>query len=77
MKLCMGTSCHIRGASIVLDDVRSGLGVGPGETTPDMAYTVEIVNCVGACALAPVVIAGERYLADVKPGTILKRLLDA
>ena len=77
VKLCMGTSCHIRGASIVLDDVRSGLGVGPGETTPDMAYTVEIVNCVGACALAPVVIAGERYLADVKPGTILKRLLDA
>jgi NADH-quinone oxidoreductase subunit E len=77
VKLCMGTSCHIRGASIVLDDVRSGLGIGPGETTPDMAYTVEIVNCVGACALAPIVIAGEKYLADVKPGTIVQRLKDA
>jgi NADH-quinone oxidoreductase subunit E len=77
VKLCMGTSCHIRGASIVLDDVRGGLGIGPGETTPDMEYTVEIVNCVGACALAPVVIAGERYLADVKPGTIVKRLEEA
>lgn len=77
VKLCMGTSCHIRGASIVLEDVRSGLGIGPGETTGDMAYTLEIVNCVGACALAPVVIAGERYLADVKPGTVVKRLKDA
>lgn len=77
VKLCMGTSCHIRGAAIVLDDVRGGLGIGPGETTPDMKYTVEIVNCVGACALAPVVIAGDRYLADVKPGTIVKRLKDA
>jgi NADH:ubiquinone oxidoreductase subunit E len=77
VKLCMGTSCHIRGASIVLDDVRNGLGIGPGETTPDMEYTVEIVNCVGACALAPVVIAGDRYLADVRPGTIVERLEDA
>ncbi|MCK9458879.1 MAG: NAD(P)H-dependent oxidoreductase subunit E [Proteobacteria bacterium] len=77
VKLCMGTSCHIRGASIVLDDVKSGLGIGPGETTPDMEYTVEIVNCVGACALAPIVIAGDRYLADVKPGTIVRRLEDA
>ena len=77
VKLCMGTSCHIRGASIVLDDVRKGLGIGPGETTPDMEYTVEIVNCVGACALAPIVIAGDKYLADVKPGTIVKRLEDA
>ena len=77
VKLCMGTSCHIRGAAIVLDDVRNGLGIGPGETTPDMEYTVEIVNCVGACALAPIVIAGDRYLADVKPGTIVKRLQDA
>ena len=77
VKVCLGTSCHIRGASIVVDDVRTGLGIGPGETTADMKYTVEIVNCVGACALAPVVIAGERYLADVKPGTVVKRLKDA
>ena len=77
LKVCLGTSCHIRGASIVVDDMRSGLGVGPGETTPDMEYTVEVGNCGGACALAPGVIAGERYLANVKPGTIVKRLKDA
>ena len=74
IKVCMGTSCHIRGASVVVDDIESALGVGPGETTEDMKYTVEVVACVGACALAPVVIAGDRYLANVKPGTIGKRL---
>ena len=74
IKVCLGTSCHIRGASTVVEDMRVGLGIGPGETTEDMKYTVEVVNCVGACALAPVVIAGDKYLADVKPGTIVKRL---
>ncbi len=72
VKVCLGTSCHIRGASVVVEDLRIGLGVGPGETTQDMKYTVEVVNCVGACALAPVVIADKRYIADVKPGTIVK-----
>jgi len=74
VKVCMGTSCHIRGASIVVEDLKTGLGVGPGETTEDMEYTVEVVNCVGACALAPVVIADKRYIASVKPGTIVKKL---
>lgn len=74
VKVCLGTTCHIRGAQIIVDDMRQGLGIGPGETTEDMEYTSEVVNCVGACALAPVVIAGDKYLADVKPGSILKRL---
>ncbi|MDD5306384.1 MAG: NAD(P)H-dependent oxidoreductase subunit E [Deltaproteobacteria bacterium] len=74
IKVCLGTTCHIRGAPVVVDDIRTGLGVGPGETTKDMAFTVEVVNCVGACALAPVVIAGSRYLANVKPGTITRLL---
>ena len=74
LKVCMGTTCHIRGGPVVVDDIRQEVGIGPGETTEDMEFTLEVVNCVGACALAPVVIAGERYLADVKPGTIGKRL---
>lgn len=74
LKVCMGTSCHIRGASIIVEDMRLELGIGPGETTEDMEYTSEVVNCVGACALAPVVIAGEKYLANVQPGTIVSRL---
>ena len=74
IKVCMGTTCHIRGGPIVIEDMRQGLGIGPGETTDDMEYTSEVVNCVGACALAPVVIAGDKYLANVKPGSIMKRL---
>ncbi len=74
LKCCTGTTCHIRGASVILEDLRQGLGVGPGETTPDMAYTVEAVNCVGACALAPVVIANDRYMANLRPGEVMKRL---
>lgn len=77
VKICLGTTCHIRGAPVVIEDFKQDLGIAPGETTEDMAYTLEVVNCVGACALAPVVIAGEKYLADVKPGTIVKRLKKA
>ena len=74
VKVCMGTTCHIRGGPVVVDDIREGLSIGPGETTDDMGYTLEVVNCVGACALAPVVIAGEKYHANVRPGKIVKLL---
>jgi NADH-quinone oxidoreductase subunit E len=74
VKVCMGTTCHIRGGPVVVDDIHAGLGIAPGQTTEDMKYTLEIVNCVGACALAPVVIAGAKYHANVKPGKIVKLL---
>lgn len=74
VKVCQGTSCHIRGAAVVVDDLKNALNIKPGETTQDMKYTIEAVNCVGACALAPVVIANEKYIANVKPGTIMKSL---
>lgn len=74
LKVCVGTTCHIRGALVVIDDIQKELGVRPGETTEDMKYTVETVGCVGACALSPVVIAGEDYLTGVQPGTIARRL---
>jgi NADH-quinone oxidoreductase subunit E len=74
VKVCMGTTCHIRGGPVVVDDLNAGLGIAPGQTTEDMKYTLEGVNCVGACALAPVVIAGTKYHANVKPGKIVKLL---
>ena len=51
LKVCVGTTCHIRGALVVVDDIKKELGVLPGETTEDLRYTVETVGCVGACAL--------------------------
>ena len=74
VKVCQGTSCHIRGSTLIIDDLKEGFGAGPGETTEDMKFTIESVNCVGACALAPVVVADRKYIANVKPGTIVKSL---
>ncbi len=61
VKVCTGTACHIRGAGLLLESLTRRLGVGPGETTEDLGFTLQTVNCVGACAMAPVVIAGEHY----------------
>lgn len=60
--VCMGTACHVRGAPKFLDEVLGQLNVKPGETTEDGEFTVESVNCLGACALGPVaIINGEYY----------------
>jgi NADH-quinone oxidoreductase subunit E len=66
IRVCKGTACHIKGADLLLDQLKSGLKVGPGETTPDLKYTVEVVNCVGACAMAPVMIVNDKYFGNVK-----------
>ncbi len=53
--VCMGTACHVRGASRVLDKVRDVTGIGPGETDLELKFSVETVNCIGCCALGPVI----------------------
>lgn len=52
--VCMGTACHVRGAQRVLDTVQAATGVGPGETDLELNFSVETVNCLGCCALGPV-----------------------
>jgi NADH-quinone oxidoreductase subunit E len=70
VRVCTGTACHVRGAALVVDELEKQLEVAPGETTPDMKYTLEVVNCVGACALAPVVMVNEDVHATVKPSAV-------
>jgi NADH-quinone oxidoreductase subunit E len=53
--ICMGTACHVRGASRVLDAVQDLTGIKPGETDLDLKFSLETVNCLGCCALGPVV----------------------
>jgi NADH-quinone oxidoreductase subunit E len=53
--VCMGTACHVRGAPRVLNSVQDLIGIRPGETDLDMKFSLETVNCVGCCALGPVV----------------------
>lgn len=53
--VCMGTACHVRGAARVLDTVRDYTGIAPGETDLELKFSLETVNCLGCCALGPVV----------------------
>lgn len=76
IKICVGTACHIRGARLIQDQVESLLKIKAGETTPDQKFTIEVVACVGACAMAPVVIANDQYHGSVKVNTV-KKLLKA
>ena len=59
--VCMGTACHVRGAANVLDRIEERLGITSGATTSDKLFTLETVNCLGACALAPIVVINGVY----------------
>ncbi len=74
--LCMGTACHVRGARLLDSQVSSQLNIAPGETTEDGLFTAEHVNCVGACALGPVVVLNKDYHHHMTPGK-LRRLIYA
>jgi NADH-quinone oxidoreductase subunit E len=66
INVCVGTACHVRGAVRVLEGVERELGLSAGETTADLRFTLETVNCVGACALGPVVIVDGEYHGQMK-----------
>jgi NADH:ubiquinone oxidoreductase subunit E len=74
ISLCMGTACFVKGAGEVLDKLRETLGIGVGETTADGLFSIDVARCVGACALAPVMIIDETVYAEVKPAQVTKIL---
>jgi NADH-quinone oxidoreductase subunit E len=60
--ICMGTACHVRGAKRILETVEEQIGIKPGETDIDLKFSLETVNCIGCCALGPVMeIDGKIY----------------
>ena len=59
--VCMGTACHVRGAPAVLARIEERLGIRTGNTTSDNQFTLKTVNCLGACALAPIVVVDDEY----------------
>jgi NADH-quinone oxidoreductase subunit E len=76
-QVCTGTACHVRGAMQVLDRLETQLGIQAGQTSPDLEYTLETVNCLGACALGPIVVADGEYeglMMASKVDRLLKRL---
>jgi NADH:ubiquinone oxidoreductase subunit E len=70
IKICVGTACHVRGAQSVLDEVKRQLGIEAGETTEDMRFTLETVNCLGACALGPIMVVDDEYHGEMSPGKV-------
>jgi NADH-quinone oxidoreductase subunit E len=72
---CLGTACHVRGAPAIVERLQQQLGINAGETTPDRLFTLETVNCLGACALGPVVVIDGHYFSKVKKSRI-RPLLD-
>jgi NADH-quinone oxidoreductase subunit E len=74
-KVCTGTACHLKGAHTLTDIIGKELDVEPGETTRDGRFTLQTVNCVGACALAPVVMVDDDdYYEGSSPQDVLKNL---
>ncbi|MFC2045468.1 NAD(P)H-dependent oxidoreductase subunit E [Chloroflexota bacterium] len=76
INVCLGTACHVRGAPKILDAIERELGILAGETTEDRKYTLETVNCVGACALGPMVIIDGNYSGEMKVDMV-KPLLES
>lgn len=74
LKLCDGTACHVKGAPRLLQSVGEALGVGPGQTTADGELTVEIVYCMGSCALAPVAVLDGQVTGRMQAETLLRKV---
>jgi NADH-quinone oxidoreductase subunit E len=72
INVCLGTGCFVKGSPRILDQLERKLGVKHGETTDDMLFTLEVVRCIGCCALAPAVRIGEATFGRVTPGQISK-----
>jgi NADH-quinone oxidoreductase E subunit len=70
VRCCLGTACYVRGGKKILDSLTETLKVQPGETTPDRAFSLETVRCLGACGLAPVVVVDEDTHRQMKPSKI-------
>jgi NADH:ubiquinone oxidoreductase subunit E len=74
---CLGTACHVRGGPAVVEEFERQLGIRAGETTSDGLFTLETVNCLGACALGPVVVIDGRTFSKVRRSTVRRLLNDA
>jgi NADH-quinone oxidoreductase subunit E len=72
--VCTGTACHVKGAASILNTLERELKVQPGETTEDKEYTLETVNCLGSCALAPLVVIDGHYHGRMLGSAVLSLL---
>lgn len=76
INVCMGTACFVRGAASVLEEFQNRLNIKVGETTPDGKFTLEVLRCVGACGLAPVVTINDRVYGHFTKDQVPKVLAE-
>ena len=72
VKVCMGSACHVRGAVRIMEEIERSLGIKNGETTADGSFSLESVNCLGACALGPIVVLNKEYNGHITPAKVGK-----
>jgi len=70
--VCLGTACHVRGGTRIGEALSKELGVKPGETTKDLQFTLETVNCLGCCAIGPIVVADGEYYGQMTADKALR-----
>lgn len=75
IQVCRGTACHVRGSCSVLDAIRRDLKIEPGQTSRDGLFSLEVVACIGACGLAPVICVNEQFHANLSTKKI-SQILD-
>lgn len=74
IQVCLGTACHVRGSAKILETIQRELGIEPGSTTEDQRFSLETVNCVGACALGPVVVVDGEYSGEMTTEKVMPLL---
>lgn len=74
LRLCDGTACHVKGTPILITGVQDKYGVAPGETTEDGELTVEVVYCLGSCALAPVAVLDSQVMGRMRREKLLRKM---
>ncbi len=74
IRVCLGTACHLKGGARLVESLERELKVERGHTTKDLSFSLDTVNCVGACALAPVVVVDEEYQASTNSRKLKKYL---
>lgn len=70
INVCLGTACHVRGAANVLDRIKIELGIDVGGMTKNKFFSLETVNCLGACALGPIIVIGDEYHGQMTPAKV-------
>ncbi len=74
ISICLGTACHVRGAPKILEEAERSLDIKPGQTTKDLMFTLDTVNCLGACALGPLMVVNGEYFGKMTSAKVNKIL---